>query len=286
VPDVQYPDDPISNPSTIRIEDLLASDDAPATDAPVREGLPRSFRMRADKHYVEMLDGPPLRPASVESPPPTHAVAVSIQDTSDPGVDVAVAQAGRELAQSLAALRACTNLLSDRGPALASSVAGNLIRAEAWRATCLLQATRFLRHEIVAAPKPTSAQSVVDQVLKSIEPERRLRGIAIDERITVGDSRIVVDEELMVGALSGLVLATIALQDDQSGLVVTVRAEAQGGEVVFTVAQGQVRATADWATEAVTVLSAGRIVEACGGRMAVAATAGGTDVRISLPRGR
>ena len=286
MPDVQYPDD-LSNPSSIRIEDLLSSDaaDAPSTETPIREGLPRSFRMRADKHYVEMLDRPAQRPAAAEASSSAHAVDRA-SDASDLAAGVAVAQAGRDLAQSLDALRACTNLLSDRGPALASSVAANLIRAEAWRATCLLQACRFLRGEIVPAPKPASAQSVVDQVLKSIEPERRLRGVGIDERITIGDSRILVDEELIVGALSGLLLATIALQDDQSGLVVTMRAEAQGGEVVFSVAQGQVRVPAHWATEAIPVVSAGRIVEACGGRIAVTGTAAGTDVRIFLPRGR
>ena len=60
MPDVQYPDDPISNPSAIRIEDLLGADDDAASSppVPVREGLPRTFRMRADKHYVEMLDTP------------------------------------------------------------------------------------------------------------------------------------------------------------------------------------------------------------------------------------
>ena len=287
MPDVQYPDD-LSNPSSIRIEDLLASDaaDAPSTETPVREGLPRSFRMRADKHYVEMLDGPPQRPAATEASSSAHAAGTRAPEASDPAVDVAAAQAGRDLAQSLAALRACTNLLSDRGPALASSVAANLIRAEAWRATCLLQASRFLRGEITAAPKPASAQAVVDQVLKSIEPERRLRGVSIEERIAIGESRIVVDEELIVGALSGLLLATIALQDDQSELVVTLRAEAQGGEVVFSVTQGQVRAPANWASEAIPVVSAARIVEACKGRMAVTGTAAGTDVRISMPRGR
>ena len=241
--------------------------------------------MRADKHYVEMLDGPTQRPTAAEPSPSVH-VAERVSDASDPAVGVAVAQAGRDLAQSLAALRACTNLLSDRGPALASSVAANLIRAEAWRATCLLQASRFLRGEIIAAPKPASAQSVVDHVLKSIEPERRLRGVSIDERIAIGDSRIVVDEELMVGALSGLLLATIALQDDQAGLVVTMRAEGQGGEVVFSVTQGQVAAPVNWATDALAVVSAGRVVKACQGRIAVTGTALGTDVRVFLPRGR
>ena len=285
MPDVQYPDDPISNPSTIRIEDLLATDEtAAAEQPPVREGLPRSFRMRADKHYVEMLDSPAAR-AEVRPQRGVDAKATAAESSAkDDGTATAAAQAGRDLAQSLAALRACTNLLSDRGPALASAVADNLIRAEAWRATCLLQTSRFLRGELIPAPKSVSTHAVVDQVLRSIEAERRLRGISVDEQVTVGDSRVAVDEELMVGALSGLLLATIALQDEQAPLTLTVAVESHAEEVVFKVSQGQVRASSNWGTDSLLVAAAARIVAASGGRLAVVSLTAGTDVRVSLPR--
>ena len=79
MPDVQYPDDPISNPSTIRIEDLLATDETTAAEqAPVREGLPRSFRMRADKHYVEMLDSPAARGEARAPPDAEFAKALAL----------------------------------------------------------------------------------------------------------------------------------------------------------------------------------------------------------------
>lgn len=285
MPDVQYPDDPISNPSTIRIEDLLATDETAAADqTPVREGLPRSFRMRADKHYVEMLDSPARpegRPQRVADTPKGSAPESSAKDD---GAALAAALAGRDLAQSLAALRACTGLLSDRGPALASAVAANLIRAEAWRATCLLQTSRFLRGEIIPVSKAVSTHAVIDQVLTSIEAERRLRGITVDEQVSVGDSKIAVDEELMVGALSGLVLATIALQDEQAPLTLTVAVESHAEEVVFKVSQSQVRASSSWGTDSLLVAAAARLVAASGGRLAVVSPAAGTDVRVSLPR--
>ena len=286
MPDVQYPDDPISNPSTIRIEDLLATDETTAAEqAPVREGLPRSFRMRADKHYVEMLDSPAARgEARPQRGADTARATAAESSAREDGTATAAAQAGRDLAQSLAALRACTNLLSDRGPALASAVAANLIRAEAWRATCLLQTSRFLRGELIPAPKSVSTHAVVDQVLRSIEAERRLRGISVDEQVTVGDSRVAVDEELMVGALSGLLLATIALQDEQAPLTLTVAVESHAEEVVFKVSQGQVRASSNWGTDSLLVAAAARIVAASGGRLAVVSLTAGTDVRVSLPR--
>lgn len=290
MPDVQYPDDPMPNPSTMRIEDLLATDEASPSpgQVPAREGLPRSFRMRADKHYVEMLDSPVPRAEGRQQlsadPQPTSG-SDSVIRANEPAAGAA-AQAGRDLAQSLAALRTCTQLLSDRGPALASAVAANLIRAEAWRATCLLQASRFLRGEIASTANSVSTLAIVDQVLKAIEPERRLRGVAVDDQVSVGESRIAVDEELMVGALSGLMLATIALQEEQAPLTVTLAVESHAAEVVFMVAQGQVRAPSAWAADSVLVASAARLAAASGGRLAVASTGSGTDLRVSLPRDR
>jgi hypothetical protein len=146
-PDVHYPDEPVPNPSTIRIEDLLAADQSsPAATQTVREGLPRSFRMRADKHYVEMLDAP--QPATAKespvAPTPMAPTTDAVRETGDEDAIAAAVRAGHDLAQSLSALRASSTLLNDRG-GLAATVAANLIRAEAWRATCLLQASRFLR---------------------------------------------------------------------------------------------------------------------------------------------
>ena len=237
--------------------------------------------MRADKHYVEMLDTP-------AKPAPTDAAAsapgATERETAAPDLEaVAVAiQAGRDLAQSLASLRASTNLLSERGPALASSVAGNLIRAEAWRATCLLQVSRFLRGEITAKPKPVRAQAVIDEVLKSIEPERRLRSISVEDRINVGESTLIADEELLVCALSGLLMATVALNEEPS-FVVTIAAEQRRSEVAFAIVQDQVRPSSSWASEW-PAAGAARILATCEGRVAMTATATGTDIRIVVPR--
>jgi len=235
VPDVQYPDEPVPNPSTIRIEDLLGADQSslPATP-PVREGLPRSFRMRADKHYVEMLDAP--QPATAKESPlastPTAPTTEAARETGDEEAIAAAVRAGHDLAQSLSALRGSSNLLNDRG-GLASTVAANLIRAEAWRATCLLQASRFLRGEIAVSFKSTYARAVLDQALDAIEAERRLRAVVIDRRISLGDRRIATDEQLLVVALSGL-LMTMMARTEAGDAVVTISAEPRGNDVAFT----------------------------------------------------
>jgi hypothetical protein len=283
VPDVQYPDDPLSSPSAIRIEDILGGDEEAterSNEPPVREGLPRSFRMRADKHYVEMLDTPPQR-ASRE-PVVTPPEASRHEEAVDAGALAAV-QAGRDLAQALAALLASTSLLSDRGPALTSTVAANLIRAEAWRATCLLRASRFLRGELLPTSKPVRAQTIVDQLLKAIEPERRLRGVAIAARVSVGDRLLSVDEDLLLTALSGLLTATIALIDEQSAVTVTVTADGKGSDIIFSISQDQAAAPSNWTTDG-PLTSATRIIAAFKGRVTAHSRAAGTELRIVVPR--
>jgi hypothetical protein len=202
---------------------------------------------------------------------------------ADPSAVAAAVQAGGDLAHALVALRASTDLLSGRSPALASSVAANLIRAEAWRASCLLQASRFLRGELVAASRPVRAQAIVDQVLKSIEPERRLRSITLDERIDLGQSTIAVDEDLLVSALSGLLMATLALSEEQPSFAVTISAESRGSEITFAIVQPYAEPPSNWSVEW-PVVSAARIVAAFKGRLVMIAAQSGTDVRVVVPR--
>lgn len=284
MPDVQVPDDPTPDPSALRIEDLLASDDTEAARGapPAREGLPRSFRMRADKHYVEMLDAPAPR-TGAEAP----LVSRRAQPTADPAVDEAARaarDAATEMAQALAALRASTNLLSDRGAGLAATVAPHLIRAELWRATCLLQGSRFLRGELTLSPRPVRAREILDAALTAIGPERRLRAVALDERLEVGDQRILADEELLVCAVSGLLTATIGLLDGRPDAAIAVSAETVGQEVVIRVTQDHAAAPTDWASRSVAIVAASRIVTASEGRFAVSATGIGTELRVSMPR--
>ena len=280
MPDVQYPDDSRSNPP-LRIEELLAGDDETASTPPVREGLPRTFRMRADKHYVEMLDAPPQGSTDAAAEPAASRQSDASSANVDEDLAAAVA-AGRDLAQSLATLRTSTNLLTDRGPALAATVAANLIRAEAWRATCLLKIAQFLRGEQTPALRIVRARAIAEQVIASIEPERRLRGVTLDAQIDVGESVLSADEDLLVSALSGVLMATMALASEQSEFVVVFAAETRGVEVTFTIAQDQARVPSNWVSEAFGA-AAERMAAICKGRLAIA-TSSGSEVRATIPR--
>ena len=278
MPDVQYPDDPTSNPSTIRIEDLLAGDERSSPSiAPAREGLPRSFRMRADKHYVEMLDAP-APGAGNDSPVTAASPTTAVRPTTD-GLDdetrTAAVRAATDVAQSLIALRTSTNLLTDRG-GLASTVGANLIRAEAWRATCLLQVSRFLRGEIPPAIRPVQARGVIDQVFEAIQAELRLRGLTIGRRINVGERRIATDEQLLVGAISGLLMTMIA-SSESGDTALSVAAELRGNEVIISLTHDS--AGTDLPSR---ILGSARVVAGIGGTVTIA-TDSSTRVLLTFP---
>jgi hypothetical protein len=215
----------------------------------------------------------------------------------DPAAAIRV-QAGSELARSLSALGACVNLLGQSAPAFTRTIATNLVRAEAWRAACLLQASRVLNGEIAPAPRRVYAQAVVDRVLQSMEPERRLRGVVLEPRTTLAMSRIDVDEELVVCALSALLMAVFTLADANGNGRVMLTAESQpGGDVLFGITQDVASAPLEWVTHggdsegvseagglaAVAIVAARRIVAACKGRMTVEGDVSGTRIHISVP---
>ena len=357
------PDTRSSDPSIFHIEDILAPRDAPEP-APAREGLPPTFRMRADAHYVESLETTPpdfrmervavgsIEPRDGQSSPPlpalvesirrygvlqpllvqgrngryrllagdkrlTAAVAAGLRDVpciiirhvdddaaqavsaaanlfsvADAGTTAGDARpgagtgAGGELARSLSALGVCANLLADQAPALTRVVVTNLIRAEVWRAACLLQASRVLRGDVAIRRRPVSAHVLVERVLQSLESECRVRGVRLDRRLDLSESRIHADEELLVCALSGLLMATFELVDGRPTAPVTLTARSQAGaEFTFAVAQDAVRVSPAWVADSSgdAMLAARRIVEGCDGRMSVTTTESGTEMVITMP---
>lgn len=243
--------------------------------------------MRATAHYVEELDSP----ISPETQRPAAAVETKPAPAAAPNVDVS-----SELERSLSALGVCTHLLGDSAPALARVAAATLIRAEVWRALCLVQASRVLRDDVIIRRDPIAAAGLVERVLSSVEPERRLRGVALDRQVNVSPRRVAADEELLVSALSGVFLVAFGLLDGVTHPRVRVTARADG-DFLFTVALDGCRVPAVWMTDTVasatsdpagdrrTILfpAARRIVERCEGRVAVTPSDRGSEIIVSIP---
>lgn len=210
--------------------------------------------------------------------------------------------AGSDLAQSLSTLGACADLLSSSQSELSRAVVGNLIRAEVWRASCLLYATRIVRQELPVARSAVSVLGILDRVEQGFLPERQVRVIVFDTRSDVPHgSFIAADERMLTGAVCCAVLATLSLFDGIKGARLTIAATlGPAGYVTFTVSQEMVAMPEVWTTRAfdhqwidrtggvpsaVSMVAVRRAAEAHGGTATVTMTARGTRIAITVPTG-
>ena len=345
------------------------SADPVITPPPIREGLPPSFRMRADSHYVDSLDrlspAPTVQFIDVEKIEPrdpdraaavpdltdsirrygvlqpllvqndgarfrvlagdrrlTAAAAAELRQVpcivrpadDEHAADLAVAtnlfdakdtaagekppaleggQAVAELTRCLRALESSSSLLDDAGSHLTRSVAARLMRAESRRAICLAQAVRVLGGEVEPHPRRLAIHDVINGVLRAVEPERCLRNIGLKPQLTPSHSRVDADEDLLVGALSSVLLATFALIDGADARVSVTTGVNPRGEFIFSVSQETTRTPREWTAPvpeeagthhgALLIRAARRAAEVCGGRLTVAAGARGSDLQIAVP---
>jgi ParB/RepB/Spo0J family partition protein len=343
-----------------------------------REGLPPSYRMRADPHYVDLLaarssngrerilavqsiDAPlladpsavapliesikrdgVLQPLLVQERDGTYrlisgrkrlsaavaaglrevpcvlfdvddaeatrlAEAANITTTMAPGqskseLSDASLHAGDDLAQSFATLSACADLLSGSQSELSRAVAGNLIRAEVWRASCLLHATRIVRRELPIARSAVSVLGILDRVDQGFTAERQVRAIRFDTRSSVPHgSFVAADERMLTGAVSCAVLATLAMLNGIKDARLTIAAALEPvGHVTFSVAQETVALPEFWSRRAfdhewvdrpggvpaaVSMLAIRVAAEAHGGTATAGAATRGTRIAFSIPTG-
>lgn len=288
----------------------------------VREGLPPTYRMRAETHYVDLLEArsaearerrgdealteeptdedaytPPAASRSMSTPSITSRdVAATPTALADPTL-----HAGRELAQSLTTLTACADLLNGSQSELSRGVVGNLVRAEAWRASTLLHATRIVRKELPVTRTAVSVLGVLDQVVQGFSSERRLRPIVIESETELPYGSIVSgDEKLFVGALANAVLATLALVEHVPNARVVVSAAVSGAQLTFAVTQNVVMPPAQWQIRAfdsqwtdrtggvpalVALLAVRDTATVHGGMAAATIEARGTKIAFTVPLG-
>lgn len=227
--------------------------------------------MRAEPHYVDLLDartsggrdGAPLEtpvdePGDDErfDPPPvarvTHPPAPHRDSAPAPApfVDPTL-HAGRDLAQAMTTLSACADLLNGSQSELSRAVVGNLVRAEAWRASTLVHATRVVRRELPVARAAVSVLGVLDRVVQGFAAERRLRPIVVESETELPYGSVVGgDDTLIAGALANAVLATLALVEQVPNARVVVSASVQGAQLTFAVTQTVVVPPAQWQVRA------------------------------------
>jgi hypothetical protein len=289
-----------------------------STRAPLREGLPPTYRMRADAHYIDQLAAPPAitvqliattaidanEDGTVAAPMLVESIArhgllepliVQLRDrryriicgrkrlaaavaaglrevpcivrrvgdeeartlikaaqSVKPAPELrpaSITPIDQELAGALAAVASCAAMLGDDIAGLPRTVTVDMVRAQAHRAACLLNARRVLQDGVPEMRRLVSPRDVMQRVADVVTADLRLRGIGIDRADDAGRIRIGVDEELLASALAGvaLMLAAALVRADDARLRLSA-AVTPAGRVTLTMEQESVVVPASWLT--------------------------------------
>ncbi len=189
-----------------------------------REGLPPSYRMRAEPHYVEALVdralsdfGPPsaaaapLPPLETPPAPAVPLVGASAQTAAAPSLAATAAA----LADAFEAVQAALRDVPLRGRPLRDRVAIELARAEATRGRWLAEAAAVLQIDPLPALDDVDLLQVLAGVFDAFGPENRLSGGAAALGLPTGTCRVFGDERLLATALGAMVAATRALIEER-----------------------------------------------------------------------
>jgi hypothetical protein len=205
------------------------------------------------------------------------------------------------VARSLKTLTLCADMVISDASSLARTVAADLIKAEVWRASCLLQAVRAIRGDLVAH-MPVLVRRMIERVTRELVPEQRLRGFEIEPQIEIPEGSVVLgDENQLVTAVSGAILATLPLVEGTTGSQFTLKVSAvSAGQVTIDLLQATARAPEEWfvrafdagwterpggAPAALAMFAVQAIAEQHHGRATTAAAGRGTRITIAIPAG-
>ncbi len=279
----------------------------PVASESVREGLPPSYRMRHEPHYVDALVArsvptAPVVPAAAVEPP---LVTVAVE--SAPAVDAlqapeALADAAAALADAFDAIQAALRDLPTRGRSLRDRVAVELARAEATRGRWLADATVVMQHEPTPALDEVDLVRVLRVVIEAHGPESRLSGGEAALPVPPGTCPVFGDERLLttaVGASLAAMRAVIENRGDARKMVMALAPRHDPATRTLEIAQTAVRVPvsayvrffdASWKnhpagpTGALMLAAARRIAVAHGGALEIEAIdGGGCRLRLSVP---
>jgi hypothetical protein len=274
-------------------DDLDRDDDEPAVaatvnPAPVREGLPPTYRMRHEPHYVEALVAPPAAVA-----PPPIAPAVVAEPVQDVPAGAGLAEVIATLATSLESIHASLRDVSRRGRPLRDRVAIDLARAETARARWIADAAAVLQVDPLPSLDEVDLVAVCHAVADTFAPEYRLAGGAPSTTLPASPAHVFGDERLLTTAIGSVLSAVRALVEDRgdaSRVTVGLAPRVDTTTRTVEIAQSLVRVPpatygrffdATWTAHpagpagAVLLAAARRIAEAHGGALELSALEGG-----------
>jgi signal transduction histidine kinase len=269
----------------------------------VREGLPPSYRMRAEPHYVEALVDRALGAFEpVADVPPAADVMSAAADPAVSASPAAIAAAATSLADAFDAIQAALRDLPTRGRTLRDRVAIELARAEATRGRWLADAAVVLQTEPLPALDEIDLVALLAHVYDAFGPENRLSGGAAAMPVPAGSCHVFGDERLLttaLGALLGAVRAVIEDRGDARRVTVVLGPRREAASRTLEIAQTAVRLPAsayarffdaDWPEHpagpsgALLLAAAKKIALAHGGGLEIGGIdGGGCRLVLSLP---
>jgi hypothetical protein len=183
------------------------------------------------------------------------AARVAECPAASPPVDApptATEPSGEDLARVLATATSLADLLTGQISDLSRGVVGTLLRAELWRASTLVQATRFVRGELPVMRGAVPVAGLLDKVVQGFAAERRMRHVEFVPHVDLPAGHIVVaDERILGAALTGAVHATLALLEGlTASRVALVAGLTATRQLTLVVSQDHVLPAPEWAQRA------------------------------------
>jgi hypothetical protein len=147
-----------------------------------------------------------------------HAVAWTPPASAAPGIGVS-STIHAPVVEALATIQSAATLVADDSSPLVRRVALDLIRSAAWRASWQLRAAAIVDGTHQWRVRSNSIGGLLARVRDGFAADGRLRGI--DLTVTAGDWNVTVDvdDEALVAAIAGAVVATASLADTENGRV-------------------------------------------------------------------
>lgn len=201
--------------------DIAADTDVSDGPPRLREGLPPSYRMRAEPHYVEALVDRSLAafeaapPAVAAAPPPAAAVSPATAGDAAPLGPGALAAAASALADAFDAIQAALRDIPLRGRPLRDRVAIELARAEATRGRWLADAALVMQADPLPALDEVDLRRLLGGVFEALAPENRLSGGVAAMPVAAGTCPVFGDEGLLTTALGAMLVAVRDLIEDR-----------------------------------------------------------------------
>jgi hypothetical protein len=209
---------------------------------PEREGLPSSYRMRADAHYVDQLTSrrPERVPADIARIEPRRD-----QIDRDGAGEPRYRRSDRvlmQLSENIATIQSAAALIGAETSPMARRISLALIRSHAWRAGWLFRAHQLLDGLHRSHVRPQAIGTVLAQVRDNLSAECRLTGSSLTARCADWTAEVEIDEDMLVAGLAGAVLATLELAGPNDGMQIELAATLSNSELrTVEVTQNAVR---------------------------------------------